>query len=226
MPTNRHWPPLAKPPELAADDVHAWAVPLDVSQHAYESLLATLASDEAPAGERVPFRRSQAALRDCPRHFAKLLGEYLHCEPTYVELTIDQNQKPHLARQARDGQLAFQCLPLRRFGGHRLRARLRSWNRRRATARRRPFGADCPAILPSIGNKRRAGRTGVRTKLWHSSAAGPAKRRFSKHWAQASWETWPASKSPSTTTGKAGSNVRLARRWTTIAVLARTTHAA
>ena len=32
MPTNRHWPPLAKPPELATDDVHAWAVPLDVSQ--------------------------------------------------------------------------------------------------------------------------------------------------------------------------------------------------
>src|SRR5712675_1207757 len=46
MPPNRHWPPLAKPPDLHTDDVHAWAVSLDVPAPAYESLLALLASDE------------------------------------------------------------------------------------------------------------------------------------------------------------------------------------
>ena len=33
MPTNRPWPPLAKPPQLGTDDVHAWAVSLDVPEH-------------------------------------------------------------------------------------------------------------------------------------------------------------------------------------------------
>ena len=34
---------LAKPPQLGTDDAHAWAVQLDVPQHAYAGLLATLA---------------------------------------------------------------------------------------------------------------------------------------------------------------------------------------
>ena len=107
MPTNRHWPLLAKPPELAADEVHAWAASLNVSQHAYGDLLATLASDERQRASEFRFddpRRRYVIARGTLR---KLLGEYLHAEPTSVELTIDQNQKPHLARQHATANLHF-----------------------------------------------------------------------------------------------------------------------
>jgi 4'-phosphopantetheinyl transferase len=107
MPTNRHWPPLAKPPELAPDDVHAWAVPLDVSQQAYEELLATLASDERKRASEFRFddpRRRYVIARGTLR---KLLGAYLHAEPKEIELTFDANQKPHLATKHAAADLHF-----------------------------------------------------------------------------------------------------------------------
>ena len=99
MPTNRPWLPLAKPPQLGTDDVHTWTVPLDASQQAYEDLLATLASDERQRAREFRFddpRRRYVMARGTLR---RLLGEYLHAEPTSIELTIDHNQKPHLASQ-------------------------------------------------------------------------------------------------------------------------------
>ena len=107
MPTNRHWPPLAKPPQLGTDEVHTWAVPLDVPEHAYAGLLATLAPDERQRANEFRFddpRRRYVIARGALR---RLLGEYLHAEPTSVELTIDQNQKPHLASQHATAELYF-----------------------------------------------------------------------------------------------------------------------
>jgi 4'-phosphopantetheinyl transferase len=107
MPTNRHWPPLAEPPELTPDDVHAWAVPLDVSRESYSDLLATLSSDERK-------RASEFRFDDPRRHYViargtlrKLLGAYLHVEPTEIELTFDANQKPHLAEKHATSGLRF-----------------------------------------------------------------------------------------------------------------------
>jgi 4'-phosphopantetheinyl transferase len=97
MTTNRHWLPLAVPPELAADDVHAWVVPLDVSQQAYDDLFGTLAPDERKRAIDFRFdepRRRYVIARGALR---RLLGTYLHVHPTEVGLSTDGNQKPHLA---------------------------------------------------------------------------------------------------------------------------------
>jgi len=107
MPTNRHWPPLAKPPQLGTDDVHAWAVSLDVPEHAYAGLLATLAPDERHRASEYRFddpRRRYVVARGTLR---RLLGDYLDAEPMSIELTIDQNQKPHLASQHAAADLHF-----------------------------------------------------------------------------------------------------------------------
>jgi 4'-phosphopantetheinyl transferase len=107
MPTNRPWPPLAKPPELATDDVHAWAVSLNVSQQRYESLLATLASEERERASDFRFddpRRRYVIARGTLR---KLLGAYLQMPPTLIKLTIDGNQKPHLASKQATADLHF-----------------------------------------------------------------------------------------------------------------------
>jgi 4'-phosphopantetheinyl transferase len=107
MPPNRHWPPLAKPPQLHTDDVHAWGVPLDVPAPAYESLLALLASDESKRASGFRFdgpRRRYVIARGALR---RLLGTYLNSHPSEIELTIDGNQKPILAKQYAAADLNF-----------------------------------------------------------------------------------------------------------------------
>jgi len=107
MPTNHPWPPLAIPPELATDDVHVWAVPLDVPEQTYNSLLATLASDERERANDFHFddpRRRYVIARSTLR---KLLGAYLKMSPTLINLMIDENQKPHLASKQATADLHF-----------------------------------------------------------------------------------------------------------------------
>jgi len=107
MPPNRHWPPLAKPPELHTDDVHAWAVSLDVSQQAYDDLFGTLASEERKRASEFRFddpRRRYVIARGALR---RLLGTYLNSHPSEIELTIDGNQKPILAKQHAAADLHF-----------------------------------------------------------------------------------------------------------------------
>jgi 4'-phosphopantetheinyl transferase len=107
MPINRHWPPLAKPPQLGTTDVHAWVVPLDVTPQACEGLLATLAPDERQRACEFRFdapRRRYVIARSALR---RLLGDYLDAEPASIHLTVDQNQKPHLASQHAAADLHF-----------------------------------------------------------------------------------------------------------------------
>jgi 4'-phosphopantetheinyl transferase len=107
MPTNRHWPRQMQPPALSADDVHAWAVPLNVSQRAYDGLLATLASTERERASEFRFddpRRRYVITRGTLR---KLLGTYLHLHPTEINLTIGENEKPQLASEHSTADLHF-----------------------------------------------------------------------------------------------------------------------
>lgn len=107
MQINRHWPTIAKPPELTAHDVHAWSVPLDVSQRAYDGLLATLASNERERASEFHFddpRRRYVITRGTLR---RLLGDYLHSHPTEIELATDENQKPQLASRHAAADLHF-----------------------------------------------------------------------------------------------------------------------
>jgi 4'-phosphopantetheinyl transferase len=107
MPPNRHWPPLAKPPQLHTDDVHAWAVPLDVSQQAYDDLFGTLAPDERKRAIDFRFdepRRRYVIARGALR---RLLGAYLQVHPTEVGLRTNGNQKPHLAVKHATADLHF-----------------------------------------------------------------------------------------------------------------------
>src|SRR5262249_27786909 len=107
MPTKLHWPPLAKPPELAPDEAHAWAVQLDVSQRTYDGLLAALALNERARADAYRFeepRRRYVVARGALR---SLLGGYLGERPSAIELTLDQNQKPRLAGKYASNDLHF-----------------------------------------------------------------------------------------------------------------------
>src|SRR5438874_6150465 len=80
------WPLSLEPTELAADEAHAWAVPLHLLHPAYDELLATLARNERDRandfrfdGQRRRFVIARGALR-------RLLGFYLDLQPTMIEL--------------------------------------------------------------------------------------------------------------------------------------------
>jgi 4'-phosphopantetheinyl transferase len=97
MPTRLHWPSIAAPPQLAADEVHVWAVPLDVSQRTYDGLLATLSLDEPARTAAYRFdepRRRYVVTRGVLR---QLLGKYLCEQASVIELIVDKDQKPRLA---------------------------------------------------------------------------------------------------------------------------------
>ncbi len=107
MPTNRPWPPLANPPKLVTGDVHAWVVPLDVSQQDYERLVATLSPDERQ-------RASEFRLEEPRRRFAvargtlrRLLSGYMNASPTGIEFKVEGNQKPRLAEKHDATNLRF-----------------------------------------------------------------------------------------------------------------------
>ena len=97
MPTNRKWLPLAKPPELTTDVVHAWAVRLGVSEQAYECLLATLAPEEHKRAAEFHFDEPRRRFVIARGTLRRLLGEYLDLHPMKIGLAVDQNQKPCLA---------------------------------------------------------------------------------------------------------------------------------
>ena len=107
MQTNRPWPTLAQPPDLVADEVHAWSIALDVSPEHYEELLTTLAPNEQRLADsfrleqpRQTFVVARAALRT-------LLGAYLELRPSEIALSADGNQKPRLATAHADSGLQF-----------------------------------------------------------------------------------------------------------------------
>jgi 4'-phosphopantetheinyl transferase len=107
MPTNRHWPQRARPSELATDEVHAWTVPLTVSQQAHDDLLAMLAPEERARANDYRFdvpKRRYVIARGTLR---RLLGEYLDLAPASIELAVDQNQKPLLADKHAGSDLHF-----------------------------------------------------------------------------------------------------------------------
>jgi 4'-phosphopantetheinyl transferase len=107
MPTTRHWPLLAKPPELATIEVHVWAVPLTVSQQAYENLRTTLAPDECARADDFHFEEPRRRYVIARGTLRRLLGHYLDLQPTQVELAINRNKKPRLAAKDEPSGLHF-----------------------------------------------------------------------------------------------------------------------
>jgi 4'-phosphopantetheinyl transferase len=98
---------LEEPPALTADVAHIWGVPLDVPKQQYDDIRATLAPDEHDRANEFHFddpRRRFIVARGALR---RLLGGYLHLESTEIELTIDANQKPHLANKCAADDLYF-----------------------------------------------------------------------------------------------------------------------
>jgi 4'-phosphopantetheinyl transferase len=87
------WPARSAPPELAAAEVHLWALPLDLAPAA--SVLSVLSEEEQARARRlVPTAGAQfAAARSALR---TLLGAYLRAAPASLVLGVSAAGKPFL----------------------------------------------------------------------------------------------------------------------------------
>jgi 4'-phosphopantetheinyl transferase len=91
-----HWPMTTATVDLAADEVHVWAVPLDEAAAAMRDLEATLTDDERARAARFKLDKprwqfvvSRGALRT-------ILGHHLAVAPQDVPLIYANNGKPEL----------------------------------------------------------------------------------------------------------------------------------
>ena len=101
------WPTAARSPQLAANEVHVWAAPLDVSAALRKRLAATLSADERERADkfkienlRQRFVTGRGALRD-------VLGRCLQCDPAELEFIQGWRGKPALAPKFTDRGIHF-----------------------------------------------------------------------------------------------------------------------
>jgi 4'-phosphopantetheinyl transferase len=105
--SSDYWQKAAQPPELSVHEVHAWAVPVDVSPRNYGEVLSLLAPDERKRADTFRMelpRRQFVVARGTLR---RLLSQYLRIQPKGVELTVDENNKPQLAGRDAETGLRF-----------------------------------------------------------------------------------------------------------------------
>ncbi len=90
------WPRCASPPKLHADEVHVWAVPLDVERPVLHSFAELLSADERRRAERFHFEHVRRRFIGSHGALRQLLGRYLDIEPADVAFATDDRGKPRI----------------------------------------------------------------------------------------------------------------------------------
>lgn len=96
-----HWPRCASPPQLNLDEVHVWAIPLDVADSAIERFAELLSADERARAERFHFEHVRRRFIVSHGALRQLLGRYLCIEPTDVAFATDDGGKPRIVGAAK-----------------------------------------------------------------------------------------------------------------------------
>lgn len=95
-----HWPRRASPPNLKADEVHVWAIPLDVEESALELFARLSSADERARVERFHFEHVRRRFIASHGALRQLLGQYLGVEPAKIAFITDDGGKPRIVRAA------------------------------------------------------------------------------------------------------------------------------
>lgn len=91
-----HWPRCASPPKLSADEVHVWAVPLDVEQPVLSLFAESLSADERRRAERFHFEHVRRRFVNSHGALRQLLGRYLGAQPADIAFVADDRGKPRI----------------------------------------------------------------------------------------------------------------------------------
>lgn len=101
------WLPPPAGWQLAADEVHVWAIALDKLPAQVAAFGATLSNGEQARAKRFHFERDQNRFTVGRGFMRSLLGRYLLLAPTQVELTYSDRGKPSLSSGAGPSPLHF-----------------------------------------------------------------------------------------------------------------------
>jgi 4'-phosphopantetheinyl transferase len=101
------WPSRWAPLQLAGQEIHVWASPLNIGSGALDTFATTLLPDEKERAERFKFdvhRNRFIAGRGALR---EILGQYLQVNPADLRFSYSPNGKPVLAEQFANSGIHF-----------------------------------------------------------------------------------------------------------------------
>jgi 4'-phosphopantetheinyl transferase len=91
-----HWPRCASPLNLNADEVHVWAILLDVAEASLKRFAELLSAYERERAERFHFEHVRRRFIASHGALRQLVGRYLGIEPADVAFTSDDGGKPRI----------------------------------------------------------------------------------------------------------------------------------
>jgi 4'-phosphopantetheinyl transferase len=97
MPADIQWPPFSGAARLADDEIHVWAVPLDIAPPRLETLAATLSLEETARAERFKFAKHRHRFIAGRGALREILSQYLRVQPRDIPFDYSPNGKPTLA---------------------------------------------------------------------------------------------------------------------------------
>ena len=101
------WPSCSTAPRFGSDEVHVWAVSLDIASGALETLAATLSPDEKERAGKFKFEKHRNRFIAGRGVLREILGEYLQTEPASLPFSCSPNGKPTLAAEFTDMRIHF-----------------------------------------------------------------------------------------------------------------------
>jgi len=90
------WPVPAGQPRLADDEVHVWALPLDISAPALEALKELLSPDELTRAARYHSADLGRRFIACRGQVRRILAAYVNASPERLRFPLGQHGKPAL----------------------------------------------------------------------------------------------------------------------------------
>ena len=93
------WPSASSAPQLAADEVHVWAVSLCARSGAWQALTAALSLDEKERAGKFKFEKHRNRFIAGRGGLREILGKYLQAKPAALRFTYSNNGKPALAAE-------------------------------------------------------------------------------------------------------------------------------
>jgi 4'-phosphopantetheinyl transferase len=105
--SHPEWQRATQPPELAAEEVHVWRIPLECGTADLDRLRTLLADDERQRSERFYFEKDRRYFIAGRGALRSLVAGYLARHPSEIRFAYTSYGKPMLAGQSGEVELRF-----------------------------------------------------------------------------------------------------------------------
>jgi len=107
IPVELTWPPAPRDPQLAANEVHVWAIRLEQPLARRANFAATLSPDESERANRFHFERDRNGFTVARGSLRSILGIYIGLSPAEIRFEYGARGKPSLASKSAPSPVHF-----------------------------------------------------------------------------------------------------------------------